>query len=456
MIKKLKRCPGIWTNKRFLLLITICALLFLASCTNTKDSSNIQKVQGEIDLFADVVIAYDGWNDFGEVVKINVENCEEFIRENVAFSLKEDYCELANGDMVTVIAEYDQKLFNKKGITVTNNSKTFTVSGLKQIAVAQDFHDDVAWVNVEFIDGSRWCCCDKNGEILFMLDGFEQPTTCFANGVAIVNHSKIINKTGEIIWSIEENGMKIANELWGSGNVTKVEILFDNEEDADEEYFGYTFVKFYIDSYELTAEMTGILDPEGNWYLEPVDYFVFNSYEECGIYNYSGTKLYNILTNEFAEDHFTGDYDKWYDTYHAERHNGLIFDGWSSDHNFFYNLDGKEVINLSRYTLISYADDPEFNEGYALLEIENEQGSHYYTIIDTNGKEMFPPQKGVEHGELRCGYYWVDNMGYLNVYGKLAFDISLISGSAFNEDVAVVQTESGNVHYMDVNGKILF
>ena len=69
---------------------------------------------------------------------------------------------------------------------------------------------------------------------------------------------------------------------------------------------------------------------------------------------------------------------------------------------------------------------------------------------------MFAPQKSVEHDKLRCGYYWVNGVGYMNVKGETAFNISLQSGSAFSEDMAAVKTENSNIHYINTNGEIVF
>lgn len=168
-----------------------------------------------MDIFKDVQINCDGWNDFGEIVDISTENCESLVRENVTFTLAEDYKELSNGDMVTIIAEYEEKIFSENGFKVSNDSAEIRVNGLRQIVDAQDYHDGMAWVNVEFADETKWCCCDKEGEILFSLEAGSIPTTYFANGVAIVDYNRVIDKSGNVIWSIVDNGISASNELWG-------------------------------------------------------------------------------------------------------------------------------------------------------------------------------------------------------------------------------------------------
>ena len=135
-------------------------------------------------------------------------------------------------------------------------------------------------------------------------------------------------------------------------------------------------------------------------------------------------------------------------------HEGLSFQDYRTTPGF-YIMTGEMVIDLSNYNIVSYLPDPEFNEGYALLEIENEQESRYYTIIDLHGNEMFAPKKAIEHGALRCGYYWADGVGYMDVYGEPAFT-EFIAGRAFRENMALVRTPFGELHFIDTTGNIVF
>lgn len=248
----------------------------------------------------------------------------------------------------------------------------------------------------------------------------------------------------------------------GDGNVKSIEICFDSK---DEDYFGYTFIRFHVESFDLTADFTGVIDSTGNWYTEPAirhydyggnglyKYYVPNGY---GLADESTWYLYNLFTNEMAIGHEK--WEEWSNNYLLNQHNELLFrwDDYYTDASGFYNANNNKVIDLAKYNLITYVAEPEFNEGYSLLEIENEQGSRYYTIIDITGTEMFSPQKNVEHGELRCGYYWVEDVGYMNVNGEVAFDIELQSGSDFNENMAVVRTLNSNIHYINSNGEIVY
>ena len=342
------------------------------------------------------------------------------------------------------------------------------------IVEAQEFRDGVAWVKYKFEDTTQWCCCDKEGNVLFVLEPQSSPTTHFANGVAIVDKSVIVNKSGEVIWSISQNGVEAGEELWGEGSIEAIELLhleYDNSLDYVYDYYGYTVVRYKVDCFEYTGEKTGVLNSDGSWWLPPVSSSVFNAPflgDEDGFYwlnSSNGERYYDIVSNQFI-DPWDSEVDPNF-KFRFDKHNGLIFqvnDYNAYPHTYgFYDADGNKIIDLSKYNINTEEKDPEFIDGYALLEIENDQGSPYYTIIDTSGNEMFAPRKQVLHDELSCGLVWVKENPvdgyYMNVYGEVAFDREYKKGSRFSEGLAYVYVEIDGeyyIHYINTNGEIVF
>lgn len=418
----------------------------------------------EIDVFQDLAIEYSGWNGLGQIQEIKTEDCSQLVRNHVEFSLQENPVNLANGDIITVVASFDEQALLEEGYQAKEKAMEFEVEGLPFITDYRDYHDGVAWVKVIFNDTTKWTCCDQEGNILFSLDEASEPTTDFAQGVAVVDSNRVVNKSGETVWSIEKEGTEFGSQTWGQGSVTNIWISY---RPAEEEFFGYTFVVFEVDSYEISGSFTGILDPEGQWYAEPAlkqyryaedglyEYYVPNGYD---LPNESQWYLYNVLTNETEEgkngNRDYSQYVAWQNAFKFARQDGLMF---TEDEIgcCFVDANGNRAIDLSKYNINYYGESPVFHEGYCLLEVSNEQGAYYYTVIDTAGVEQFPPQKGVEHGELRCGYYWVPDVGYMNVKGEPAFDKDFLNGTDFSENMAFVSVDGG-MHAINTDGEIVF
>ncbi len=331
---------------------------------------------------------------------------------------------------------------------------------------AQAYHDGVVWVQYDIGDTKQWCCCDKTGEILFWLDPLFTPTTHFANGIAIVDKSMIVNKKGEVIWSIWQEGLSAGEKIWGQGSIESIDIV----NWSGEEFYGYTMVRFDVECYDYSGEMTGVLNEDGSWRLEPISELNPAQYISGGWYylhSSEGEIYYDLITNTFVapwDENVGANF-----MFRFADHNDLVFQSkydefgrWTGDG--FYDATGNKVIDLSRYIIDKKSGDPEFNDGYAMLEIRNEQGSSYYTIIDTTGKEMFAPRKRVSHRGLSCGLYWVigDTVvdgQYYNVYGEPAFDLDCKNGSPFSEGMAFASVKIDgeySFHFINTEGEIVF
>lgn len=422
-----------------------------------------EKTVETIDLFQDIEIVYEGWDGFATAKTVDKTNCNSIIKELVTFEITGTVDNLSTGDTISVIASYDANKLNKLGYVSLNDKSMITVEDLPYIKEAHHYSDDVVWVKGNFKDDSenknKWVCCDKEGNILFSLDENSSPYTDFSNGISIIrseDDNYVVDKTGAIIWSAQKDGFAAGEENWGEGNIEDVKICEDYLYSYG--FFGYPIVTFYIESYELTGKAYGVLDNKGEWRISPGLNLPFDSSLASGVYEGGNDELYNILTDELAK--YSDDtLDKWEEDYLFSIHDGLLFcfDDYNINKNpAFCDKDGKVVIDLSKYIL---REKPEFIDGYAFLNIYNQQDSHYYTIIDTKGNQLFEPQQEIYHDDFSEGFYWVDGEGYRNISGEIAFGAEFSSGETFSEGMALVHTDSSsdnNYHFINTEGKIIY
>lgn len=83
----------------------------------------------QIDPFDGLQIIYSGLSGNGHAV-FDSSNCNEFVQEYVTFGYTKE--NLSNGDTVTVSANYSAKIAEEQFIIIENETKEFTVSGLKE------------------------------------------------------------------------------------------------------------------------------------------------------------------------------------------------------------------------------------------------------------------------------------------------------------------------------------
>ena len=283
----------------------------------------------------------------------------------------------------------------------------------------------------------------------------------------------IINAKGEVVWSIEENGDEAVNKFFSGTDVTEISSFFCVA-DKDVEYKGYFPVEFEVDSFDYTGTYIGILNSDGEWVVEPT----------TPSHGYAWTlQEYGIVTNTYIFDYmsgaakyYSGDTDEdstadeereiymnelqreWYflqhDNFIFSESNDIEVD-FERNQEGFYDKDGNFVIDLSGYLL---RENPEFVDGYAILEIENEQGGKYLTVIDSSGTQMFEPIKDTGHGELSEGIFFMENgeNGYfMNVKGEKVGEITGKKAMPFQEKKAWIETNEG-WNCIDSEGKIVF
>lgn len=414
-----------------------------------------QTVESTIDLFQNIKICYDNWNGSSRATAVDTSECDDVIKELVRFEITDAGESLSNGDTISVIARYDADKLKQRGYVSNGDTRDIVVRGLRSISSdSHSYSDGVAWIcaKEETDDGTKstWVCCNKEGKILFSLPSDAEPKSDFYDGVALVSTEEemyIVDQTGKQIWNSRENGFAAGEAQWGEGNITDVRIT--------EWSCAKFLVKFSIESYKVSGTAYGILDKDGNWVYEPELDLFSGAYNEF-IWKLKDDKIYNCDTSKTAE--YSRDLiDEWIEEDDYSLHDGMLYDE-VDDKKGFYNKDGKLVIDLSKYHL---ANEPEMNDGYALLEIYSEEGnSRYYTIIDKEGKEMFAPQQAISHEQLSEGFYWCnesEDRGYKNVQGQTAFGSDFSSGELFSNGLALVCLDSnGSYHFVNTDGNIVY
>ena len=302
----------------------------------------------------------------------------------------------------------------------------------------------------------------------------QQPSTDFENGVAVVEDEFIIDVDGNIVSSADD------------GKYTSIKNgYYDN---------GYTFVEVYKNTLEESYTKTGIIGPDGEWWMEPRELSTVDSLDH-GIYRFwnkgGSTNLYEwydlyenryisesdclelLLQRSYSEDdlifisksnngynHFSGDAD-W--SYNIKEDLGF-----SSDVTGFYNRERQLVIDLSNYQ--DAVAESEFQNGYCAMSLQNDQGEWFVTVINTSGDIMFEPisfhdnrwsYEGFSEGLLCYGmagnaydFTFIDTKG-----NTVLKDISPYDGCEFDEEGLLrvgSLLEVNEISYIDTNGKIAF
>lgn len=428
----------------------------------------------KIDVFENVNIEFEGWDSQGSIT-INTDNCSDIIKENVVFSCENNVDgTLSNQQMIIVNASCTDNFMNKYNLDTSDLQSSFEVNGLKKIIESYGFKNDVAWVKTEEKDQQYWALVDKKGTILFKLNNDETPTTNFAENIAIVNRNKLVDKEGNEIWSIENNGWKDAETFFGKDACIEIEILGDfdlnpNATGIDSTiFYGYTFVNFKIETFEVSGSTTGILNKDGEWYIKPdiSNGHTFSGDGKCGVYDAESNYVFNLFLNKFVDNSFNNTENasekiaNWEKDYKAKIYQNLFFNGdrhysyGTADNCFFEDKNGKRVIDLDDSYEFGSTYNPYFVGDYCLLDFQN----GYYSVIDKKGNFMFEPKKQADHGNISCDLFWVksDEMyEFINVKGEKAFDVNFNNVNDFSNDMALVSLNE-NLHFINTDGKIIF
>ncbi len=380
----------------------------------------------------------------------------------------------------------DSSSFDSQTSDISSAQPDIPVQQKVNIIEAKNFSDGVVWVKQKDESKTFWSCLDTKGTTQFSLDEGKEPATDFVNGIAIIGFiqgeeyvnsgwrpkiikTDVIDKTGKIIWSVEEHGKNEGERLFGAGALDSIEMIAERNS-----FLGYIFVKFHVETFEYSGTKLGVLDSQCNWYLDPshdqYDLTTMASldHEGMGIYrihlnNEYNSIYYNLLTNEFLGEtsyDIVGDWieqnrnkvDKDTLTFKAEGDENRKFVDPG-----FYNESGEKIIDLSSYNIPSYSA-PFFINGYAVIDIENDQGAKYMTVINKSGEQMASPIKYLEHGNVVSGLFWIKNEDNTFSYMDTTMNVVISDLTGHINDftldgIATIKDSDGTYYFIDTTGK---
>ena len=276
-----------------------------------------------------------------------------------------------------------------------------------------EYQDGVAWVQLK---AAGWItpqyfgvvCIDENGiELFSMPEVNNDEVSNFYNGIALVKGQYIMNKDGEFIHDLK-------SEL----GIQKV-VMFRNR------YFdGFIFVQKITNG----VAMTGILDSNLKWVIEPAS--KLNDTEPKGNFLYYNSSIgyYDAQENEFIDENN-------YKIRHIQRcfpESGLIFLTKKYNDVFtysagvvtgevrldescqtgFYNSNLQMIIDLGYYPSVEPLSD--FQGENCLLQFTTARNATYVGLINRNGEFLFIESGYVGHTSERiefrnCYFDWEGN-----------------------------------------------
>lgn len=385
-----------------------------------------------------------------------------------------------------------------------------------EITVPERFSDGVAWVDIS--DRGK-VLIDDQGVIQFCLEELEGKG-CFVNATRYVNgaavayerldsemggrgngifSSTLIDKQGEVIWAVKEDGIEKARQVYGEEAVDRVGIV---NIDADL-WRGYLAVAFHVDSFSYTGTLFGVIDAQGEWCVEPPTIDEVLARQEDGInpgiddgddgwwstdpelllLPYSDSYMYNEAYLKILNDciflYRTGEsipctHNAWSNYEYGgmsqrdieDREFTLAHRNRRSSSSRFLDSEGNEVFSLKDVlpdSASSWRVDyfTAFAESdYAFVLLENDGGGKYLTAIDTEGNIMFEPLKAGEHGTLSEDLFYYCEPGaetgrYYSVEtGQPIFDVEVQNGLPFYEGKAWAEIDDV-WHLIDTSGDVL-
>lgn len=274
------------------------------------------------------------------------------------------------------------------------------------------YYDGVAWV--QLYEESFWnreygdlVCIDEDGVELFSTTDVNiRQVSNFANGIALVDERYIIDKEGNTVHDLKaELGVTI--EMFPR---YKPGVVGMTEDYSVERYFdGFIIVHKTVEG----VMMTGMLNSELEWVVEPTAKFQDICPKDNCLYYNSTVGFYDALTKEFIDEdeyqfrHMTRcfpasgmiflehqGYNKF--TYSLGEVKGRIYLE-NLDKTGFYDRNLQLLLDLSEYSSVMPLSD--FRGDKCLIQFEDARGEVYVGLIDLEGEFLF----------VRTGYQSYDS-----------------------------------------------
>lgn len=273
------------------------------------------------------------------------------------------------------------------------------------ITDAISFSEGVAWITVAEQPGiatnNRYIMLiNTSGEVLYFtkLETKDYEYTNFHNGVSLLSIDEnifLVNTEGEVIWSMQDDGIKYFEEIYGSDSVESLYLSYGtgNSYTSREEFNGYFEIRAKINTFEETGNFITIMNPDATPLFEPSRNVNANLNDgTCSISYENSHLLINIFTGETIEISKHDSAVEIYKMWSKENRKTLMDAFWYDSNLKGFTNDGENItIDCSQYNFVRYPTS--FLNGYCVLAIRNPDGAPYLTVIDENGNQIFSPIK---------------------------------------------------------------
>lgn len=357
----------------------------------------------------------------------------------------------------------------------------------EDIEYPSSFSNGVAWVS--YFDGEQ-LLVDETGKVLFEEEDSRRGFSDFAGGSAVVFDATedddygpygLINKQGDIFWTIDGDARAKAEELYGAENIERI---YCPELNGNSKWGGYLVVSVEVDCYEFTGSVCGIVGPDGTWAVElpTID-------EAAGgsrIFDYVAGSLYDLYQPELLILHKCGlflyrtgefvpcaeegvGWGGMYYLYGEEkisekdalaRERALARGGLFFSCGIFYDEDRNEVLDLTELKDVDTHPEYEFEDGeHCLINFQNDGGGRYQTIIDREGNFLFDPIKvGNEAEFASVGFFYQPDENekgwYVGVGGEHIGEVEGTEGMPFFDGRAWIKVD-GVWRILNESGEIV-